>query len=318
MNKNEKLIDLINQFNEGNIEDLMLYFQDETLISSFLKKKSVLPLIKPFNANFDTEYLNKILYLKLNTDESDEILSEICENSFPDVIEENNEFYYVGDYSEDFADDLSRLFNSSIENNQCEDIANVVLSNDYQLLGIGGGYYDVYDNIISKLNLKNKEILKNIILKRHNGTKLEDGTIVNVNNIDNIIKDKKNILEIFEIDNDLENELHNVYNKACNRALYDEYFGIVINELKKYFNITYTLERKIVKVRILNFKKIINDFLFDTQHFGDIYNITYYQNFIKILRVLMSSDESGYRQLSFDEIESPNEKLTIKYLNEFF
>lgn len=87
----EKYLKYVNEFNNGEIEELLPFFDNVENILKFFNKKGVINLIDPFSSDL-SDYQNEILYFLLNVvNDKDTLLK--CINQFNDVVFENNEYY---------------------------------------------------------------------------------------------------------------------------------------------------------------------------------------------------------------------------------
>lgn len=318
MTKRERLIEIIDRLNDGDdITDVLTLFRSMDNLINVITKEGLLMMLNPYGTSFNSDYQGRVLLSMLNNDIGGDVLRTIAEECFRDVLEENGEYYYMGTYGDGELSDLKELFETS-SNYSCERIADAILSNEYyEMFSIDR--VDVFDDVVNQLNIENQERLKKYILDKHRGFEFDDGTILGDDNVIDAINDQSYFDEIYAIDDNLEQELYNVYSQAYNNAWESEQQKYVFDALREYFDMDnlWAEDGKggwKLKLRIPNFEQIVRDYLAETSAFP-FEPIDYYGNFISILTVLMQNS-SDYKFLSFYIVEYPYD--VKKHINELF
>ena len=319
MTKRERLIEIIDRLNDGDdITDVLTLFRSMDNLINVITKEGLLMMLNPHSTSFNTDYQGQVLLSMLDADTTGDVLRSIAEESFRDVLEENGEYYYLGAYGEGELSDLKELFETS-SNYSCERIADAILSNEYyEMFSIDR--VDVFVDVVNQLNIENQERLKQYILENHRGFEFEDGAILGDDNVIDAINDQSYFDEIYAIDDNLEQELYNLYSQGYNQAWESEQQKYVFDALREYFDMDnlWTEDGKgnwKLKLRIPNFEQIVRDYLDETIDGYPYEPIDYYGNFISILTVLMSNHRD-YKYLSFRIIEYPYD--VKKHINELF
>jgi len=204
-------------------------------------------------------------------------------------------------------EDLASFFETGYRTYSKRDIASGILSGEYlEMFSIND--FDAYSDVVNVLNIENQERLKNYILKHHNGFEFEDGTILGQDNIDDSINDQTYFDEIYQIDDDLEQELFNIYSQSYNDAWEAEQSKYVFEALEEYFDMS-NLWRDIggglwkLNIKIRNFEKIIRDYL-DLAAQDTVHSINYYGSFEHLVTTLMDHN-TNYGYLTFHFVEHP-------------
>ena len=319
MTKRERLIDYIERLNDGDdITDVLTLFRSMDNLINVITKEGLLMMLNPYGTSFNSDYQGQVLLTMLNNDIGGDVLRTIAEECFRDVLEENGEYYYIGSYGDGELSDLKELFETS-SNYSCERIADAILSNEYyEMFSIDR--VDVFDDVVNQLNIENQERLKKHILDKHRGFEFDDGTILGDDNVIDAINDQSYFDEIYAMDDNLEQELYNVYSQAYNNAWESEQQKYVFGALTEYFDMDNLWGKNEkgdwkLKIRIPNFEQIVSDYLVETIDGYPYEPIDYFGNFISILTLLMSNHRE-YKYLSFRIIEYP---YNVKeHINELF
>jgi len=312
MTKRERLIEIIERLNNGDdISDVLTLFRSFENLINVISKEGLLTLLNPHSVNFNTDYQGQVLLAMLDNDTTGDVLRTISEECFRDVLEENGEYYYKDELS-----DLKELFTVDYS---CERIADAILSNEYyEMFTIDS--FDAFVDVVDNLNIANQERLKQYILENHRGFEFDDGTILGDDNVTDAINDQSYFDEIYAMDDNLEQELYNIYSQAYNHAWESEQQKYVFDALTEYFQMDnlWTEDGKggwNLKIRIPKFEQIIRDYLNETIDGYPFNPIDYYGSFLSILTVLMGNS-SEYKYLSFHIVEYPYD--VSKHINELF
>jgi len=315
MTKRERLIDYIERLNDGDdmTEEITLFHSFDNLIK-VINKEGLLMTLNPHSANFKEDYQGQVLLAMLDNDTTGNVFKLIVNESFNDILVENGDYYYKGSYGSGELSDLKELFDTYTER-----IADAILSNEYyEMFTIDS--FDAFVDVVNNLNIANQELLKKYILKNHRGFEFDDGTILGDDNVTDAINDQSYFDEIYAMDDNLEQELYNIYSQAYNNAWESEQQKYVFDELTEYFDMDnlWTEDGKggwNLKIRIPKFEQIIRDYLNETIDGYPFSPIDYYGSFLSILTVLMGNS-GEYKWLSFHIVEYPND--VRKHTNELF
>lgn len=319
MTKRERLIEIINRLNDGDdIVDVLTLFRSMDNLINVITKEGLLMTLNPHSVNFNEDYQGKVLLSMLDNDTTGNVLKNIANESFNDILEENGNYYYKGSYGSGELSDLKELFSVS-RDYSCEKIADAILSNEYyEMFTIDS--FDAFVDVVDNLNIANQELLKKYILENHRGFEFEDGTILGDDNVIDAINDQSYFDEIYAIDDNLEQELYNVYSQAYNHAWESEQQKYVFDALTEYFEMDnlWAEDGKggwNLKIRIPNFEQIVRDYLEEAIDGYPFNSIDYYGSFLSILTVLMDNNQD-YKFLSFHIVEYP---YNVKeHINELF
>ena len=240
--------ELLDEFNDGNWDEIGSYFNDDfQVFLDYLEKNGLEGEID--YENVDDEWQNIILLRKLEK-YPQETLNYICDNIITDVYPMDGGYYlYLREREE-----LANLFSNSGRDFSSRDAAEKVLSEDYW-----DPYWDttddVYNDVIEELNEENKNHLANYIVKNMGDQDLPlkdykdvlfhqfseeqetEGVFkIDSENVMQLIGDEDAMKELFKKDlEELKNELYSVHNNAYNGAYTDEIYDGVWNELSEYF-----------------------------------------------------------------------------------
>lgn len=315
MTKRERLIDYIERLNDGDdmTEEITLFHSFDNLIK-VINKEGLLMTLNPHSANFKEDYQGQVLLAMLDNDTTGNVFKLIVNESFNDILVENGDYYYKGSYGSGELSDLKELFDDYTER-----IADAILSNEYyEMFTIDS--FDAFVDVVNNLNIANQELLKKYILENHRGIEFDDGTILGDDNVTDAINDQSYFDEIYSMDDNLEQELYNIYSQAYNNAWESEQQKYVFEALTEYFEMDnlWTEDGKgdwKLKIRIPNFEQIVRDYLNETIDGYPFNPIDYYGSFLSILTVLMENSQE-YKYLSFHIVEYPYD--VRKHTNELF
>jgi hypothetical protein len=312
MTKRERLIDYIERLNDGDdmTDEIKLFHNFDNLIK-VINKEGLLMTLNPHSSNFNEDYQGQVLLAMLDNDTTGDVIKHIVNESFNDILVENGNYYYKGELS-----DLKELFTADYS---CERIADTILSNEYfEMFTIDS--FDAFVDVVDNLNIANQERLKQYLLENHRGFEFDDGTILGDDNVIDAINDQSYFDEIYSMDDNLEQELYNIYSQSYNNAWESEQQKYVFDALTEYFDMDnlWTEDGKggwNLKIRIPKFEQIIRDYLNETIDGYPFNPIDYYGSFLSILTVLMGNSDE-YKYLSFHIVEYP---YNVKeHINELF
>jgi len=315
MTKRERLIDYIERLNDGDdmTDEIKLFHNFDNLIK-VINKEGLLMTLNPHSANFNEDYQGQVLLAMLDNDTTGNVFKLIVNESFNDILVENGNYYYKGSYGSGELSDLKELFDTYTER-----IADAILSNEYyEMFTIDS--FDAFVDVVDNLNIANQERLKKYILENHRGIEFDDGTILGDDNVTDAINDQSYFDEIYSMDDNLEQELYNIYSQAYNNAWESEQQKYVFDALTEYFEMDnlWTEDGKgdwKLKIRIPNFEQIVRDYLRETIDGYPFNPIDYYGSFLSILTILMENSQE-YKYLSFHIVEYPYD--VRKHTNELF
>lgn len=280
------IIDIINDFNNGETEFVEDIYGGVINFFKVLKKKNLLHLI-----DFDTidEYSENSALLFLYESDKETFKKNVLKK-LDDVILINNEPYLeLGRLS-----DLSSLF---CRNNRdiSQETIGMVLDGDSDF----SFWFDsvgTYDDIITNLDLKNLHLIKKYIIENLKDVKISPETevlsmlsdeqnsefvSVTEKNIDTIFQDAESVEFVLEnYLEDLDSNLRMIYETAYRDAYNYELEHKILNSLSPYFNTDYKKE-KFFLFKIVDFWDYIVFFL--KEHEGFSLTLSYYSSYITIL-----------------------------------
>ena len=340
----EKYLKYVNEFNNGEIEELLPFFDNVENILKFLHKKGVIDLIDPFSDELD-DYQNEILYYLLSVVNDKDTLHK-CINQFSDVVFENNEYYLkISDREE-----LANLFDPREgRDGSTKNAVKYVLGEESM-----ERYWDTTDNVyrdvIDILDDENVERLKKYMLDTLTNWKIEvDGYgspellielseevgvfYLTPENVGQVISDEESMNYLMEEDylDDLKSELYSIHDNAYNSAYETEVYDDVMGELSTFFDVStakwesiplrYNPEKLIehyaLKFNPNELKNSILKYVSDRSLWG--YTDSRFENhsnWIDMMETLMLDGEEPW--LDFRIPDYADWALTKKYINEMF
>jgi hypothetical protein len=338
---NDAARELLDEFNEGNWDEVGSYFNDdfETFLD-YLEKNGLEGELD--YESVDDEWQNIILLRKLEK-YPQETLKYVCDNIITDVYPMDGGYYlYLRDRTE-----LAVLFNNSGRDTTPRDVAENVLSEDYW-----EPYWDttddVYRDVIDDLNEQNLQHLANYILKHIGNQELplddyedalfhqfseEQGTEgvfkITSENVMKFIKDEEAMKEMFRKDLDeLKSELYSIHNNAYNGAYTDEIYNNVWSELSEYFEPKSWKYNEVE--RYYDGKKIQQEYIKINDFYSDIYtflsenedkqwsdqSLSYWGSYTGFVSNMMDNGEREW--LSFRIPDYPDWTRIKKNINDIF
>jgi hypothetical protein len=332
--------ELLDEFNEGNWNEVCSYFNDDfSLFLDYLEKNGLEGELD--YERVDDEWQNIILLRKLEK-YPQETLKFICDNIITDVYPMDGGYYlYLRDRTE-----LAVLFDNSGRDTTPRNVAENVLGEDYW-----EPYWDttddVYRDVIDDLNEENRNHLANYIVKNMGDQDLplkdykdvlfhqfseEQGTEgvfkIDSENVMQLIGDEDAMKELFKKDlEELKNELYSVHNNAYNGAYTDEIYDSVWNELSEYFE---PKSWKYNEKERYDGKKIQQEYIKINDFYSDIYtflsenedkqyrdqSLEYWGSYTGFVSNMMDNGERDW--LSFRIPDYPDWTRIKKNINDIF
>ena len=332
--------ELLDEFNEGNWDEVGSYFNDDfSLFLDYLEKNGLEGELD--YESVDDEWQNIILLRKLEK-YPQETLKYICDNIITDVYPMDGGYYlYLRDRTE-----LAVLFDNSGRDTTPRNVAENVLGEDYW-----EPYWDttddVYRDVIDDLNGENLQHLANYIVKHIGNQELplddyedalfhqfseEQGTEgvfkITSENVMKFIKDEEAMKEMFRKDLDeLKSELYSIHNNAYNGAYTDEIYNNVWNELSGYFE---PKSWKYNEKERYDGKKIQQEYIKINDFYSDIYtflsenedkqysdqSLGYWGSYTGFVSNMMDNGERDW--LSFRIPDYPDWTRIKKNINDIF
>ena len=332
--------ELLDEFNEGNWDEVGSYFNDDfSLFLDYLEKNGLEGELD--YESVDDEWQNIILLRKLEK-YPQETLKYVCDNIITDVYPMDGGYYlYLRDRTE-----LAVLFDNSGRDTTPRNVAENVLGEDYW-----EPYWDttddVYRDVIDDLNGENLQHLANYIVKNIGDQELplddyedalfhqfseEQGTEgvfkITSENVMKFIKDEEAMKEMFKKDLDeLKSELYSIHNNAYNGAYTDEIYNNVWNELSEYFE---PKSWKYNEKESYDGKKIQQEYIKINDFYSDIYtflsenedkqwsdqSLSYWGSYTGFVSNMMDNGERDW--LSFRIPDYPDWTRIKKNINDIF
>ena len=318
--------EIIDGLNEGDHNFLKYFDNDYQLLFKFLEKRGALKFLDPNNYVYQNPLL---IYLQK---EDKEKFAKWITHYLDDVVYENGKYYLVVNNKSE----LVHLFcetRNSLPTETVEAILSGEGDNDFW-----GDYYteSLYRDIVLELTKSNLLRLKEYIIDTLKNVQLSTDTIllediareqghpeyvtVDSESIDYIVDDKDTMNHLLEneLSNTLTPELGNIHNAAYNMAYEDDLYEGVWDKLNEYFfgqgewisrphKYGKNIEVQFFKIEIANFEHEILQFLKD-----DMYNLDYYDEYIKLLRSQMDECLKVYPP------DYPSARKVDKLINELF
>ena len=336
------LQEYIDEFNEGEFDNLLAIFGSMGRILKFFHKEGVIDKIDPFDGHLE-DYQLEILNLMLN-ELNDKGTMDYCISQLSDVFKESDGYYLrLKDRSE-----LSVLFSDNSRNLSARDAAKAVLSDD-----MWETYSDTTDNVIrdviEELSPENMEYFKQYLLGRLSKTKiglddyspelLKNYSVDNnvfyltPENVGDVINDEESFTYL--LDNDylpnLTGDLYSVHNSAYNNAYESELYDKIEGELSTYFNID---KSKWVSEPSRQNSQVMNEFYYvkfnpnevqnsikkyvgDSNMWGRYQNnIDYIEFWLTLMEGLFENGDEAYLDFRIPDYASHSD--VVKNINELF
>lgn len=336
------LQEYIDEFNNGDFEELLNIFSDMENILTFFQKQKVLHLIDPFDGDLD-DYQLEILNFLLNNTNDRTIMKKIIDLFADVVVKEDGYYLKLSDKS-----DLSGLFKSYSRDVGPSDIVKS-LFNDDNWEHFSDTTDNIYQDVVEVLTPENIERLKQHMLDVLGDWKIEvdDDTpdlfrdysddegifYLTPENVNTVIGDEESFMYLLDNDYlpDVTGDLHSIHYNAYNQAYESEIYGDVMSELETFFDVKtgeWITEPNSVNPEILrefytikfNPNELVNSvkkYVGDTNNWGYYTNtIDYIGTWLTLMESLMDSGEETY--LDFRIPDYADWTLTKKYINEIF
>jgi hypothetical protein len=336
------LQEYIDEFNNGEFDDLLKIFGSMEQILTFFQKQNILNDIDPFDDNL-SDYQLEILNYLLNVLNDKETL-RVCISKLDDITIKDDGYYLeIKD-----REDLSELFYNGGRDTSAKDVAKMVLGDDVDWDRWGNTTDDVYRDVIEELNPANIELLKKHILDVLTNWKIEiddetpdlfnnyseDGIFyLTPENVGDVIGDRESFMYLIDNDylDDLESELSNIHSNAYNSAYETEIYNDVTSELETFFDMksakwesipTSYNPNKLIETYIIKFNpgEVVNSigkYVADTGNWGYYANnLDYVTTWLNMMNTFMDNGDESW--LDFRIPDYPDSRLVDKYINEFF
>jgi hypothetical protein len=336
------LQEYIDEFNNGEFDDLLKIFGSMEQILTFFQKQNILNDIDPFDDNL-SDYQLEILNYLLNVLNDKETL-RVCISKLDDITIKDDGYYLeIKD-----REDLAELFYSGGRDTSARDVAKMVLGDDVDWDRWGNTTDEIYRDVIEELNPENIELLKKHMLDVLTNWKIEiddetpdlfnnyseDGIFyLTPENVGDVIGDEESFMYLINNDylEDLESDLSNIHSNAYNSAYETEVYRAVENELETFFDMksakwlsiptSYNPE-KLVEHYSLKFNpgevfNSISKYVADSGNWGYYANnLDYVTTWLNMMNTFMDNGDEPW--LDFRIPEYPDYSLVDKYINEFF
>ena len=336
------LQEYIDEFNNGEIEELLKLFGSMRQILTFFKKQNILQDIDPFDDDL-SDYQLEILDYLLNVLNDKETL-KYCVSKLDDIVIKDDGYYlYIKD-----REDLAELFYNGGRDTSARDVAKMVLGDDMDWDRWGNTTDDVYRDVIEELNPENIELLKKHMLDVLTNWKIEiddetpdlfnnyseDGIFyLTPENVGDVIGDEESFMYLINNDylGDLSGDLYGIHSNAYNSAYETEVYKSVEGELETFFDMktskwesipsSYNPE-KLIEHYVLKFNpgevfNSISKYVADSGNWGYYQNnLDYVTSWLNMMNTFMDNGDEPW--LDFRIPDYPNSSMVDKYINEFF
>jgi hypothetical protein len=335
------LQEYIDEFNNGEFDDLLKIFGSMEQILTFFQKQNILNDIDPFDDNL-SDYQLEILNYLLNVLNDKETL-RVCISKLDDITIKDDGYYLeIKD-----REDLAELFYSGGRDTSARDVAKMVLGEDDVWDRWGNTTDDVYRDVIEELNPANIELLKKHMLDVLTNWKIEiddetpdlfnnyseDGIFyLTTENVGDVIGDEESFMYLIDNDylDDLESDLANVHSNAYNSAYETEIYNDVTSELETFFDMksakweaspSFKGSQKLTEFYYVKFNpgEVVNSihkYVEDKNNWGYYdYNLNSVNTWINMMNTFMENGDEPY--LDFRIPDYPDFRLVDKYINEF-
>lgn len=295
--------DFLEEFHDGDL-DVKKYFNDYQTFFSILDRRGLIDQIDPINDPHSSDWQNSyFIWLYQNHPEK---FYQWVERLLNDIVYEGDDVYLVRDSRADLAD----LF--------CDgrDVSRKTVEN---ILGEDNDWYDwfndstddVYRDVVSELNQKNLERLKEYMTDSLKDQKLSPETeemeliaseqgnndywVMTPEVAARIIDDEESMNSLLDNElSELKSELYSVHYNAYNSAYENEIYKDVWKELDDYFedrgqfiNAPHSYKKDVqvekFKIKIKDFTGVIIDFLSQNEGYGEQHTLEYWGSFLGIL-----------------------------------
>ena len=336
------LQEYIDEFNNGEMEDLLKIFGSMEQILTFFQKQNILNDVDPFDDDL-SDYQLEILNFNLNVLNDKETL-RVCISKLDDIVIKDDGYYlYIKD-----REDLAELFYNGGRDTSARDVAKMVLGDDMDWDRWGNTTDDVYRDVIEELNPENIELLKKHMLDVLTNWKIEiddetpdlfnnyseDGIFyLTPENVGDVIGDEESFMYLINNDylGDLSGDLYGIHSNAYNSAYETEVYKSVEGELETFFDMktskwesipsSYNPE-KLIEHYVLKFNpgevfNSISKYVADSGNWGYYQNnLDYVTSWLNMMNTFMDNGDEPW--LDFRIPDYPDSSMVDKYINEFF
>lgn len=338
----EKYLKYVNEFNDGDFDSLLPFFNNMENMLRFFHKKNVLQYVDPFDSNIE-DYQNEILNFLINEFDDKETLQK-CISELADVEVKDDGYYLVINDREN----LAELFDDRGRDTTARDVAKAVFGED-MWEPYSDTTDDVYRDVIEELNPENIERLKKYILDTLTNWKIEvddnspdlfhnyaddEGVFyLTPENVGDVINDEESMNYLMDEDylDNLRSELYSIHINAYNSAYETEIYNDVMGELETFFDVKtakwesrpskYNSE-KLNEYYILKFNpnEVVNSikkYVSDRNLWGYYGNNFGYQgSWLNMMTHMMDNGEESW--LDFRLPDYADSSLVDRYINEMF
>jgi len=343
MSKQDRVTQMVNEFNAGELDDLIDMFGNIGRILRYFHKMDVIDMIDPFDSEI-SDYQVEILNYLLNVLNDKETL-EYCVAQLSDVVPSETGYYLnIRD-----REDLSVLFYDGSRDTTSRDIVEKIFGDDDDWEPYHDTTDDVYNDVINELNPENIEHLKTYILDRLTNWEIEvddtcpdlfhnyaddDGVFyLTPENVGDVIGDGESMQYLMEENylEDLESELYSIHSNAYNSVYESEIYDDIMGELETYFDIKsarwvsiplYGNSDKLVEHYQIPFNpnevaNSIKKYVADKNNWGYYANnVDYIGNWLNMMNTFMDNGDEPW--LDFRIPDYPDSSLVDKNINEIF
>ena len=297
-----KVLELVNRFNKG--DDIARYFGGIDTFFKVVNSKGLLHLINP-TLDEVSEYQNNILIAAYN--ENIELFHKWMDNLFTDVEFINGKAYLILPNK----GELSKLFCERGRSDIPRETIESILDGEYDMDYYDNSTDDVYRDVIEELTKENLLGLKEYIVTKLNGVRIEPKTselefiaqeqghpeyvIVDNDSVDRIVDDKETMEHLFENQLDeLRGELYSIHSQSYNDAYQDELYEMIWDKLSEFFNgkaesyerhHRYYTDRIIQehRIEISDFDSEIVNYLKETEKWNEP-SLEHYSDYLEMLK----------------------------------
>lgn len=331
----------VNQFNDGDFDSLLPFFNNMENMLKFFHKKNLLQYVDPFDNNLG-DYQNEILNFLINELGDKETLNK-CILQLSDVeIKEDGHYLVVND-----REDLADLFDDRGRDGASRGAARAVFGED-SWEPYNDTTDDVYRDVIEELNPENIERLKTYMLDILTNWKVEvddsspdlfnnysedDVFYLTPENVGDVIGDEESMNYLMDEGylDELRSELYSIHYNAYNSAYETEIYDDVMSELETFFDVKSAkwesvpsrynseklIERYVLKFNPGEVANSIIKYISDKNLWGYYdNNFDYRGGWLDMMNTLMDNGDEPW--LDFRTPDYADSTLVDRYINEMF
>ena len=336
-----QLQEYIDEFNNGEIEDLLGIFGSMEQILTFFHKQKILPSIDPFDDEL-SDYQLEILDFIFNRFNDKEMMRYTISQLSDVEIKEDGYYLKLRDKS-----DLSDLFRSyGSRDIGPKEIVKAIFDED-MWESFSDTTDNIYQDVIEVLTPQNIGFLKTYLLQALSNVavNVEDDSPdlfrdnadnngsfqLTPDNVDDIIGDEESLMYLIDNDYlpDFLGDLYNVHRNAYNTAYEMEMYDLVMNELSTFFdvkeskwvsepnNVGKLTEYYYIKFNPNEVVNSIKKYVGDRNIWGNYqHNIDYIGSWLGLMESSMDNGVENW--LDFRVSDYVDFNLVNKYINEIF